>query len=602
MMRARCVVGERSHAPFVSCHPVPAPSCGLQFLFLLLLRSHHSASTHTIHLLIILLQLPRVDKTLLTFTFTTTMTSFTAPSTCPYAAALKGQHKQQLGLILSDDSESEGETLSLPDQQLVELERARQKCPAFTNNNNSNNSKSTASCPFSKAKTSQQVKETLLQLPPSHLDPNGVFYKSLEQLHKTAGTTGNTTTGNTSGKCPVKNSVPERVAQHVSFHQAMEDYSLAAIMARMAQEKEQHGLAQVIVMTPRETKRTATTTPVVPKNTTTATTTPTTTTAAAIMPTTTTPTLSEALKSGTAASHTQAEDVHFVKNFIRGIIDRELYAQLVGDLLHVYTHLEVALDLYAPTYFETVHFPKQLGRTQALKEDVDFWLGSSSTTIDNHTTTMPPISQATQDYLDRIQHCCQTNPLLLLAHAYTRYLGDLSGGKILARVARRALNLQPSDDGLAFYEFEHVKSAKVFKDDYRKALNLLNLTQVQIHQLVQEANIAFGLNMRIFEELDVAGGVLGATVRPLQDILQFEHQAVVLDKTAECPFKYTSSNTNNTTTTTKKSGTCPWPFILLHDPSAGMQCWQTWLVIGLVSMCLYHYFMAAAAAAMLYQQ
>jgi heme oxygenase len=255
----------------------------------------------------------------------------------------------------------------------------------------------------------------------------------------------------------------------------------------------------------------------------------------------------------------------------------------------VYTHLEQALDEHAPTYFATCHFPKQLHRTQALKEDVDFW----------HTTgTPPPISPATQDYMDRIAFCCDTNPLLLLAHAYTRYLGDLSGGKILARVARRALNLSPQDDGLAFYEFEHVVSAKLFKDEYRKCLNELELdTTTQIHPLVQEANIAFGLNMRIFEELDVAGGVKGAKVRPLQDILKFQHESVVLDAAAECPFKHTSSSKTTTTTATTtdtkmRNGTCPWPFILLHDPSAGMQCWQTWLVIGLLSMYIYHLFMA----------
>jgi heme oxygenase len=498
----------------------------------------------------------------------------TSPTTCPYAAALKGQ------TLLSD---SDSESLSLPD--LVELERAKQKCPAFNNLKN-NNSSSASSCPFSSAKTSQEVKETLLQLPPSHLDPKGVFYKSLEHLHKTAGDSAAGTGGFASfafalpGGCPVKNSVPERVAQHLSFHQAMEDYSLAAIMARMAQEVEaERGLASP--------SGSVTTTPTAPKE----------KIAAPVdvdlvsknvnppAVTTTTTTLSEALKSGTAISHTQAEDVHFVKNFIRGIIDRELYAQLVGDLLHVYAALEQALDQHAPNHFSPCHFPKQLDRSAALQEDVDFW----------HTTSIPPISPATQDYIDRIRLCCQTNPLLLLAHAYTRYLGDLSGGKILARVARRALNLKPNEDGLAFYEFPNVESAKLFKDEYRKCLNQLQLTQTQIHQLVQEANIAFGLNMRIFEELDVAGGVMGATVRPLQDILRFEHESVVMDAAAECPFKHTSANTSPTTTTAtaaKKSGTCPWPFILLHDPSAGMQCWQTWLVIGLLSMCIYRFLLA----------
>jgi hypothetical protein len=106
--------------------------------------------------------------------------------------------------------------------------------------------------------------------------------------------------------------------------------------------------------------------------------------------------------------------------------------------------------------------------------------------------------------------------------------------------------------------------------------------------------------MRIFEELDVAGGVLGAKVRPLQDILKFQHESVVMDAAAECPFKHTGTSSTKTTATatTKSSGTCPWPFILLHDPSAGMQCWQTWLVIGLLSMGMYHFMALPTAMAL----
>jgi hypothetical protein len=188
-----------------------------------------------------------------------------------------------------------------------------------------------------------------------------------------------------------------------------------------------------------------------------------------------------------------------------------------------------------------------------------------------------------------------------LAHAYTRYLGDLSGGKILARVARRALNLAKDGEGLAFYEFPNIESAKLFKDRYRNCLNALDLTQEHISAVVHEANIAFGLNMRVFEELDVAGGVIGAKVRPLQAIYDVADGASVYapedPAAAECPFAKPSSSkgaslatTITTSTTTTKQGTCPWPFILLHDPSTGMQCWQTWLVMGLILMWTYRQF------------
>ena len=45
------------------------------------------------------------------------------------------------------------------------------------------------------------------------------------------------------------------------------------------------------------------------------------------------------------------------------------------------------------------------------------------------------------------------------------------------------------------------------------------------------------------------------------------------------------------------SGRCPWPFILLHDPSTGMRCWQTWLVLGLFVSWAYSEFLSMTTAA-----
>jgi hypothetical protein len=171
-------------------------------------------------------------------------------------------------------------------------------------------------------------------------------------------------------------------------------------------------------------------------------------------------------------------------------------------------------------------------------------------------------------------------------------LGDLSGGLILARVARRALHLDKDGEGLAFYKFSNIDSPKRFKDRYRTALNSLPLTDEQIQAMVQEANVAFLLNMRLFEELDVLGGVPNAKVRSLQDV--YEAAAATNKKSgnatalqdesqqAPCPFAKTGAATSGTDTKHSSSGkTCPWPFILLHDPAVGMRKWQTWLVVGL---------------------
>ena len=310
--------------------------------------------------------------------------------------------------------------------------------------------------------------------------------------------------------------------------------------------------------------------------------------------------LSTAFKAGTTVAHQAAEDVHFVRNFIQGKIDRNLYSDLVVSLFHVYKALEEELDQHAPTSFGSCHFPNELNRTETLREDLDFWRGPRDGT---------DMSPATRDYVDRIHQVAATEPLLLLSHAYTRYLGDLSGGKVLKRVAKRAMGLD--GDGLAFYDFANIQSAKLFKDRYRECLDGLELTPAQVSALVSEANVAFILNMRVFEELDVKANVPNARVRDLSDAFAIASKArEEQNKTnsngdeaekQECPFlqnKKQSSPSNDkqqhsqSIVSTTDDKRCPWPFIFAHDPATGMRDVQTWIVLGLLLMWIWSRFAA----------
>lgn len=466
-------------------------------------------------------------------------------------------------------------------------------CPAFE----------TGSCPFKKPDSMQ---ETLQKIPPSHFNPQGKFFKIIQELHKVHGqiqenldhTVAGDSNGNGSssnyhlpGGCPVqpvvKRANKDETVNHVSFSEAMESWSLAAIMARLAKEQ---GLdmEEETSEHPHEEEEESLVT---------------------LVPTTTTteerPSLAQALKVGTAVSHQAAEDVHFVRNFIQGKIDRQIYGKMVGMLYHVYVKLEDCLDQAGPKHFSTLHFPLQLSRQQALEEDLDFWHGSRI----NKDAEKQFMTPAVKDYMDRLDYLVEHDPLLLLAHSYTRYLGDLSGGKILARVARRALDLQ--EDGLAFYEFVHVPSAKRFKDTYRQAMDAMPLTAHQVVKLVGEANVAFLLNMRLFEELDVMANVPGATVRPLAEVLAYADGALgPIDAKAaaeaECPFmigKKEKTAVSAAPTTDKSAAAtaaadkkrCPWPFILAHDPVDGLKDWQTWAVLGVLLCWMWTRFVVAGS-------
>ena len=95
---------------------------------------------------------------------------------------------------------------------------------------------------------------------------------------------------------------------------------------------------------------------------------------------------------------------------------------------------------------------------------------------------------------------------MLVGHHYTRYIGDLSGGQILKKIAKKALNLE-GENGLNFYEFKLIDDEKEFKKSYSEILNNLPIDQHVADKIVEEANEAFLYNMKMFKELE--GNLIG---------------------------------------------------------------------------------------------
>nr|QUE28873.1 PbsA [Porphyropsis coccinea] len=204
--------------------------------------------------------------------------------------------------------------------------------------------------------------------------------------------------------------------------------------------------------------------------------------------------LANQLREGTTKAHSMAENVSFVKSFLSGVVDKNSYKKLVANLYFVYSAMEIEIennknhDAIKPIFFP------ELNRKTSLQEDLKFYYGT------NWEAEVEP-SPATQVYVDRIHQIGQTQPELLVAHAYTRYLGDLSGGQILKKIAQSAMQLSTSE-GVEFYNFHQIKDEKDFKNQYRNALNSIKLEEDIKKDIISEANVSFNLNMNIFQELN----------------------------------------------------------------------------------------------------
>ncbi|MBD2162781.1 heme oxygenase (biliverdin-producing) [Calothrix membranacea FACHB-236] len=203
------------------------------------------------------------------------------------------------------------------------------------------------------------------------------------------------------------------------------------------------------------------------------------------------------LREGTKHSHTSAENTAFMKCFLQGIVEKSFFRKFLANLYFIYSALEAELKRhqYHPIV-GLMYFP-ELNRQANLEKDLAYYYG------ENWRQMIVP-SQAAQEYVNCIHEVANTQPELLIAHSYTRYLGDLSGGQALRKIARSAMDL-PTVQGTAMYEFEQIptpENKRIFKEQYRQALNSLPIDEAMILKIVDEANHAFTLNANFVHELE----------------------------------------------------------------------------------------------------
>jgi len=233
--------------------------------------------------------------------------------------------------------------------------------------------------------------------------------------------------------------------------------------------------------------------------------------------------LARQLREGTAAAHADAERVAFVRLLLQGKAPLEAYLSLLAALARIYGALEAAAARTAP---ETPAVDAVCGggildalrRAVALRCDLAFYSARDPDAA-AIAEAFAAASPATAAYVAKLESFPAAGAAaeVLIAHLYTRYLGDLSGGQTLRRAIVRAYDLVPSGgttldaaQGVAFYDFPAIGAAtclRHFKDDYRTALDALHVADTSA--VVAEAIDAFCRNTAILKELDLV--VLGAT-------------------------------------------------------------------------------------------
>ncbi|WP_214103008.1 biliverdin-producing heme oxygenase [Acrocarpospora catenulata] len=200
---------------------------------------------------------------------------------------------------------------------------------------------------------------------------------------------------------------------------------------------------------------------------------------------------SEVLRSATWNDHQSAEDDSYLKSLMAGQLNPEAYGEMVAQHYFAYLALDGASKALAghPVAGDFV-FP-ELYREEALVRDLTTVFGP------RWADRIEP-SKPTRTLVARINQVADW-PGGYIAHHYTRYLGDLSGGQFIRMELQKIYGYQRGG-GVDFYFFD-IGSLPRFKEEYRRRLDALDLDEAEQQRIIRETKLAYQLNTEVLADL-----------------------------------------------------------------------------------------------------
>lgn len=203
--------------------------------------------------------------------------------------------------------------------------------------------------------------------------------------------------------------------------------------------------------------------------------------------------ISETLKTQTAAAHTEAETTAFMASLAKGELSRQDAVNLTAQYYFIYSALEEAARRGRETSDAVASIADaRLERVPALEQDLASMIGP------NWREEIEPLP-ATRGYIAKLENLSPEDAPAIIAHHYVRYLGDIAGGQVIARMLANHYGF--TEEALTFYDFSAVGKIPPFRAAYKQALDELSFNEAERATLVDHVKQAFTLNSAVFADL-----------------------------------------------------------------------------------------------------
>ncbi len=205
---------------------------------------------------------------------------------------------------------------------------------------------------------------------------------------------------------------------------------------------------------------------------------------------------STALRERSRSAHSGSEHAGFMADLMRGNGTRDDYVALVAQHWYIYAALEAAASTFATDPIAAPFITAKLTRLPALEADLEYLIGA------DWRTRITPVP-TTERYVTRIDEIADAGWAGgFVAHHYTRYLGDLSGGQFIGKLMSRQFEL--GTNGIGFYVFDEIADPAAFKDVYREQLDAAPWDAAEAERVIDEVLLAYQFNTDLFVDLAAA--------------------------------------------------------------------------------------------------
>lgn len=209
--------------------------------------------------------------------------------------------------------------------------------------------------------------------------------------------------------------------------------------------------------------------------------------------------LSTVLRQTTWGAHEEVESGPLEAALADGDLRVDVYADLLAQSLAVYESIERLAPRMAEDPLAAPFVRPEVFRGGAVERDLTHYWGPAWR---DRVELLPE----TTFYVERIGATAAVDPLAWIAHSYTRYLADLSGGLVIDKAITAAYGLEQA--GRWLYTFDLGVSPATWKSAYRQLLNVLDVSTDRAVGLIEEALVAYQCNIALNDALVLRHGAI----------------------------------------------------------------------------------------------